>query len=355
MKVGLALVALLLLVATPMAQATQTDVYTAKYGAGNAGAPNRYVQGGGIDNSALGAFTITVNSESYDTRMVSADWQLEISAHYLAAENTVGAHIYQVQVDGVNLAGCTWTVTTWNAGGLLATFLQQYTFNEACRLAAPAFGAHTVTVVHTTTGTPGALTNTNTVVRVFRQDYSALADTGILAVLNTHDGSEAARFAALTALLNTHDASELARLNAISLALTGFNATELQRAMEILAAIRDNSTLLNLTLAQISDNLTDHREHSIEVTNMNDFQGLGYDGFLFFIFWFIVTFVVFYLEMGKMVIAGSFLALLASVTDYDYSLAFAVVFFLLGLTFQYFREKHAEAEAKAGKETPQET
>jgi len=234
----------------PTVQATQTDVYNGLYGSGQAGAPNHYLQTAFVDNTITGAFTKTgLASESYDTRMQSAIWVIEINSEYMIAENQAGTWRFQAQVDGVNIAGCFWDAITFNAGGLLATLQQPYTYSTMCVLTAPAFGSHSFTMTRATqAGTPAAMLQGTTSVRIWRQDYAKLADTQILAGQTSISSSLTSISAQITAVSG--------QISALSTAITGFNATELQRYLNTLMAIQNNATRINNNLTAQYNYLT---------------------------------------------------------------------------------------------------
>jgi len=285
MKIALLLLGLVLFAGAASAlPANQNQLYTDYYGTGVAGAPNSYPTWN-LNINGPGTVSASFDAARYDSRAslgpAVSITTIHIGPQYLVDEDTAGVWNYQASIDGTNIAGCSWQVETYNAGGLLATTYIPYNFEIVCSINAPSFGTHTFAITQTTaSGTPDTVLRGTTTVWAERTDYPILGDSSLAAAIAALSTQETTHYNSLTALINGFNASELARYNAISFALTGFNATELQRAMAILFAIQDNATMLNSTLEIIYNEIIEHRENSLELTSMNDFNGMGFDGFL---------------------------------------------------------------------------
>ncbi len=103
----------------------------------------------------------------------------------------------------------------------------------------------------------------------------------VLIKLAEHDGNQTALYGNLTQFLG-HVNQHLHFINATNLeilqAIENLNLT-------IIGNVTGNFTLDNATLSSILNQIIEHRTHSLELTMINDFSGLGFDGFLFFLFW----------------------------------------------------------------------
>lgn len=138
----------------------------------------------------------------------------------------------------------------------------------------------------------------------------------MLAYWTAYNATEAANLATILASLNItqaslvefwadHNATALSDLTTILAAIAAHDANmSEQHALQnvtlenIYQVVQDlnltiecqgnnscNFFIDNATLQAIYENLTDHRNHTLELTFMNDFNGLGFDGFLFLLFW----------------------------------------------------------------------
>lgn len=231
-----------------------------------------------LDNAGAGnlmTFTFPWDPE-YSYYAYGHTIRIHVSYTATILQDANGAWTVQVAKEATgNLANCAIRVETTNPLGLTLDGIPSYaTFNWDCLFTQsnkPHFHYHTVYINRTiASGTPSPISAESVSVRLETEDYIL---PGTLENITTSRTLETAHHDQLTADLAEHHED-------LTEALTGFNATELQRSLAVLLAIRDNSTLLNLSIEHVLAELTDHRQHSLEMTTMNDFNGLGFDGFL---------------------------------------------------------------------------
>lgn len=109
----------------------------------------------------------------------------------------------------------------------------------------------------------------------FWADYNSTALSDLTTILNAianHDGN-----------MTTQHALQNVTLNQIYQVVQDLNLTIDCGPFNGTAGC--NFYIDNDTIQAIYENLTDHRNHTLELTFMNDFNGLGFDGFLFLLFW----------------------------------------------------------------------
>lgn len=183
------------------------------------------------------------------------------------------------------------------------------------------------------------------------------ADTDDLQVSASHADAhhhtiEAAISSAVTTIDGHTDAEVATILDAVADA-SDLSSSEHQAMMDRLDQMVQNGTFQNGTLASILqitswdfENDTAHREHSLELSMNNDFQGIGFDGFLFFVL-FLVLLIFFWWQEMKFAAAWTIPAIFtAIVPGFEFSLLISVVFIVIGVAMQFFKEKEAEKEAE---------
>jgi hypothetical protein len=116
--------------------------------------------------------------------------------------------------------------------------------------------------------------------------------SGVQTTANTIIANQASNLAAIVAeleetengqdlLLNYTGAEILTALHNLNVTVTG-NFTFTNGTLQNLTA---NLQEVHLDVHELQDNVTAHREHSMEFTMLNDFNGFGLDGFAFLLFW----------------------------------------------------------------------
>lgn len=104
-------------------------------------------------------------------------------------------------------------------------------------------------------------------------------------------------------------------------------------------------TISNATADQVLAQVVAHRKGSIEVDMNSDFYGMGFDGFAFFVFWFVMLLLFVFkweLEWCAAFTVPAILIFVVPIPEiggYDWDMAFSVICIIFGVLLQFFKEK----------------